>query len=111
MLRALLESFSVAEGPTAPVSIVAAGFNAIQREELGREMSPRWVGDFLRNRLRLETRKSHGLYGVPREALPRITALAERFGVPPERGTTGDRLANLSGPHPSPSTRAGLANP
>ena len=49
--------------------------------DIGRPMTNKWVGGFLRNRLRLATMKSRGVYVVPPLERPKVEALAKRFGV------------------------------
>ena len=44
-------------------------------------MTNKWVGGFLRNRLRLTTMKTGGIYVVQRTELAKIEALAQRYGL------------------------------
>lgn len=81
MLAALLDVFAMVSGPHAPVGDVAARFNATAAEELGRPMTNKWVGGFIRKRLRLATLKTNGVYAIPASERVRVKALAERFGV------------------------------
>lgn len=81
MLDALLVAFDVAGGPHASVSDVTDRFNAVAAEELGRPMTNKWVGGFIRKRLRLATMKTNGTYAVPATERTRAKALAARFGV------------------------------
>lgn len=41
----------------------------------------RWIGTIVRRGLNLRTRKSHGLFVVPREELPKLERLYERYGL------------------------------
>jgi hypothetical protein len=81
MLVSLLEGFAVAETAQVSVAEVAKRFNDKVAVELGRPMSNKWVGGFIRNKLRLSTQKSHGVYVVPATERPKIASLAKRHGV------------------------------
>ena len=64
----------------ASVKDIAERFNAASADELGRSMTNRWVGGFVR-RLGLATMKTGGVYVVPATELPKARVLAARFGV------------------------------
>ena len=81
MLTAMTEAFAASAGPHATVDDIAARFNARAAEDLGRSMTNKWVGGFVRKRLRLVTMKTNGIFVVPRSELKRAEALAKRFGV------------------------------
>ncbi len=81
MLAAVIGAFSVSTGPHAAIDDIARRFNAAATEELGRSMSNKWVGGFVRRRLRLATTKTNGVFVVPRGELKRAEALAVRFGA------------------------------
>jgi hypothetical protein len=81
MLSALQDAFSAELAYGVKVSAVAERFNKLASRELGRVASNKWVGAFLRTRLRLRTIKTSGVYAVPIDERPRVAALAERFGV------------------------------
>lgn len=81
MLQALLDALATTTGPHVAVSEVAVRFNQRACSELGRAMTPKWVGGFIRNRLRLSTEKSHGVYGVPVTERAKIDGLAQRYGI------------------------------
>jgi hypothetical protein len=44
-------------------------------------MTNKWVGSFIRRRLRLATAKSGGVYVIPLTERQRLEVLAQRFGV------------------------------
>ena len=67
MVAALEIAFSEGEGPNATIANVATRFNTLASESLGAAMTNRWVGAFVRNRLRLRTMKTRGVYVVPAE--------------------------------------------
>lgn len=81
MLTAIVETFDVAPGPHALIKDVAHRFNALASEELGRPMTNKWVGGFIRRRLRLATLKTGGVYALPQTEKTKAEALASRFGV------------------------------
>lgn len=81
MLTALMETFATSPGPHASIKDVADRFNLLAAEELGRPMSNKWIGGFIRRRLRLATMKTGGVYAVPQTEKAKCDALAARFGV------------------------------
>lgn len=81
MLSALEDAFEGATGPNAPIDDIARRFNDACREELGRPMSNKWVGGFVRKRLRVATLKTGGVYVVPATERPKLARLLQRFGV------------------------------
>jgi hypothetical protein len=58
---------------------VAERFNTTHQDQPFCPVTPKWVGTFLRQRLRLITQKSHGAYVIPRTEWQKIKALGERF--------------------------------
>jgi len=81
MLAAVIQVFDGSAAPHAAVKDIADRFNARSTEQLGQPMTNKWVGSFLRRRLRLATTKTGGVYVVPPSERARVTALAKRFGV------------------------------
>jgi hypothetical protein len=81
MLTAILDTFAAGPGPNAILSEIAKRFNLACAEELGRPMTNKWVGSYLRRRLRLPSLKSGGVYAVPASAREQVVALAPRYGV------------------------------
>jgi len=81
MLGAIEHTFRSSPGPHAPIQEIAALFNETCREELGRTMSNKWVGGFVRKRLRVATLKTGGVYVVPATERPKLARLMQRFGV------------------------------
>lgn len=81
MVAAIVEAFAASSTPHASVSDIAGCFNAATEGEFGGPMSNKWVGSFIRRRLRLATAKTGGVYVIPPTERPRIEALARRFGV------------------------------
>lgn len=80
MLGVLLTALNTTPGPHVTVADCAKRFNAT-RERMEGSVSNKWVGWVLRTKLRLATMRVRGVYVVPRTELPKIEALANRFGV------------------------------
>ena len=89
MLASLLDAFDVSPAPHVTVSDAAQRFNQRACADLGKPMSNKWVGGFLRNRLRLATVKSGGVYVVPRTERTKIQVLAKRYGLTTDQQTAG----------------------
>jgi hypothetical protein len=81
MLAALIDTIKLASGARVTVSAVTKAFNQREGEGLGRPVTNKWVGGFLRNRLHLKTTKSNGVYVVSPAEFSKIAQLATRFGV------------------------------
>lgn len=82
MLSCLMDAFGEIDTPYLAVSDATYRFNQKACAELGRAMSNKWVGGFLRNRLRLSTIKTRGVYVVPLTERAKIESLARRHGLP-----------------------------
>jgi hypothetical protein len=81
MLAAIVDVFAVPGASHAGVKAIADRFNARRGDELGQPMTNKWVGGFIRRRLRLSTTKTGGVYVIPQGERVRISALSKRFGV------------------------------
>jgi hypothetical protein len=81
MLCAIVDAFNQAEVPYVSVSEAAGRFNQKACADLGRPMTNKWVGSFIRNRLRLATIKTRGVYVIPQGERAKVIALARRHGV------------------------------
>jgi hypothetical protein len=81
MVAAVAEAFELPGRTHVPIGDIAERFNAAVADDLGRTMTNKWVGSFLRRRLRLATSKIGGAYGISLTERPKVTALATRFGV------------------------------
>jgi hypothetical protein len=53
-------------------------------EEYERKITARWVGNVMRRKLHLASRKSHGNYVIPVEELPKLDLLYSRYGIASE---------------------------
>lgn len=81
MLTAIRDAFAASAAPFASIKDVADRFNALAGEQLGRTMTNRWVGEFVRGRLRIATFKTNGVYVIPQIEKTKVDAIAQRFGV------------------------------
>ncbi|MDZ4367610.1 MAG: hypothetical protein U0987_11385, partial [Afipia sp.] len=62
------------------MNAIATRFNMTSAEELGRPMTNKWVGGFIRKRLRLATLKTGGVYVVPATERGKLGAMLARYG-------------------------------
>ena len=81
MLGVLVDAFAQAESPYVTVSETTERFNLRACPELGRPMTNKWVGGFLRTRLRLTPLKTRGVYVIPQTERLKIDMLARRHGI------------------------------
>ncbi|HEV7227763.1 hypothetical protein [Brevundimonas sp.] len=93
MLRAVRGALADCPGASAQVSDIACRFNALlDRDDTPR--SARFVGSFLRTKLRIRTERSRGVYVVPRSEQKLIDALALRHGI---AGSDDDSVVTEAG--------------
>ncbi|HUZ12292.1 MAG TPA: hypothetical protein VMU93_05535 [Caulobacteraceae bacterium] len=83
MVESIIETFAASDDPNASVRDITSQFNTKVGARLGQAMSNRWVGSFVRRRLRLATHKTGGVYVIPPTERARVDALAQRYGVAP----------------------------
>jgi len=81
MLAAVMDAFAASPAHYAAVRDVTDRFNANKADDFGKPMTNKWVGSFIRRRLRLATTKTGGVYVIPPSERARVSALAKRFGV------------------------------
>jgi hypothetical protein len=81
MLEALVEAFSAPGVSSVSVADLCRRYNEKSDSPFGSAVTPKWVGNFLRTRLRIPTRKSHGVYVVALDDRNRVDALAARYGL------------------------------
>ena len=81
VLAAVLATFAANEGAPAAVSEITRRFNEEHSADYGGPMTPRWIGEALRKRLHLQTRKTNGAYVIPATELPKLDGLALRYGL------------------------------
>jgi hypothetical protein len=51
------------------------------QDEYERKIAPKWVGNIVRKKLNLKTRKSEGVFVIPPEELPRLAHLYAKYGI------------------------------
>lgn len=66
------------------VGTLTERFNTAHQDQPFCPVTSKWVGTFIRQRLRLVTQKSNGTYVIPRTEWPKIKALGDRIA---QRGT------------------------
>jgi len=81
VLAAALAAFADNTGANVPVRAIADRFNREHAGEYGAPMSYRWIGEVLRSRLHLVTRKSNGVYAIPVSEKGKLEGLAQRYGL------------------------------
>ncbi|HYC99577.1 hypothetical protein [Brevundimonas sp.] len=86
LVQALADRFADPAGGRVTVSAVTEAFNRFGAESQT-PASPRWVGWRLRDRLKLTTTKSNGVFVVPASERGKVEALAARYGLSPDRST------------------------
>lgn len=81
VVSVLDELFSINPDQALPVSLIAERATTSSSLRIGRTVTPKWLGWFLRAKLRLATTRTRGVYVLqPTERL-KVQALAARFGV------------------------------
>jgi hypothetical protein len=81
VLSSVLATFAVAEDVPVSIGEVTERFNDTFGSEYGSRMQPRWIGEIVRTRLHIATRKSNGVYVIPFSERPKLIALAQRYGI------------------------------
>ncbi|MGN6150343.1 MAG: hypothetical protein ACTHPD_17555 [Rhizomicrobium sp.] len=81
VLSSVLAAFNAHEGATVSIGTIAEEFNKAFGSEMRLPIEPRWIGKIVRERLHLATKKSNGVYVVPRSELPKLDALIHRLGL------------------------------
>ncbi|MDQ7812759.1 hypothetical protein [Brevundimonas sp.] len=85
LVQALAELFADPARGRVTVSAVTEAFNRLGAESRTPPASPRQVGWRLRERLKLSTTKSNGVFVVPPGERAKVEALAARYGIAVER--------------------------
>ena len=88
VLSCLRDAFNSNPSLFVTVADVTRRFNTDMAQELGAHMTPKWVGGVIRNKLRLETMKTRGVYVIPCTERNKIELLAKRFGVKSKQSTS-----------------------
>lgn len=84
VIAAARAAFAQSDAPHASVRSITEQFNAVCSADYGSPVSNKWMGFILRNRLRLTTRKSGGIFVVPISEKQKIDALAMKLGIADE---------------------------
>lgn len=87
MVRTVTELFASPGTTKIAVAAIAEAFGRQAGDRLGRAPTAKWTGWFLRERLRITTVRSHGVFVVRAAERPKLDALALRYGL------TGRRAA------------------
>jgi hypothetical protein len=68
---------------TAPLSVkgITEWFIDRHGEEYERKITSKWIGNIIRRKLALKTHKSHGVFVIPPEELPKLAHLYEKYGI------------------------------
>lgn len=83
VLSAVLAAFEGATGTSVSVREISERFNISHCAEYGSPMSYRWIGEVLRTRLHLQTRKSNGIYVIPMSERGKLGTLAYKYRIGP----------------------------
>jgi hypothetical protein len=66
-------------------------------EEYERKITAKWIGNVIRRKLALKTHKSHGVFVIPPEEVPKLARLYEKYGVSQQGPTEGTPQESTSG--------------
>ena len=68
-----------------PLSIkaITCAYRKVHGNELT-QITPKWVGGIIRNKLHLKTQKSNGVYVIPHTEAKKLFYLFEKYGVVPQ---------------------------
>lgn len=81
LLAILAELMKDATRTSITISEMTTLFTSRHGADYDRPITNRYIGFLVRNRLRLSSRKSHGVYVVPLSEKPKIQALCKRYGI------------------------------
>jgi hypothetical protein len=81
VVQAIADAAGSGADPLTVGSITAA-FNTRFAHRFSKIFSSKWIGGILRSKLRLETKKSHGVYIVPATEKIKIDGLISKWGIP-----------------------------
>lgn len=81
VLDVLHELCDETDWPTISIAVVTEAFTKKFAGEYERPITNRFIGGIVRNKLRLMTYKSHGVYVLPLTEKPKIDELCIRYGV------------------------------
>jgi hypothetical protein len=102
VIQALIEVFASTKAAFIAVGDVADRFNSRHIGEYGHTFTKKWIGGIIRRRLRLEIRRTHGVYVIPASEYPKLQSLALRYGVTGQLQTEENAdIRNCDNSHPS----------
>lgn len=81
VLEILTELMWISRRPVIAVGEITMSFIKRYGAEYDRPITNRWIGSILRNKLNLQTYKSHGVYVVPLSEKEKVELQCERYGV------------------------------
>ncbi|QIG95543.1 hypothetical protein [Bradyrhizobium sp. 6(2017)] len=81
VLEIVTELMWISRRPVRAAGEITMSFINRYGTEYDRPITNRWIGSILRNKLNLQTYKSHGVYGVPLNEKEKVELLCERYGV------------------------------
>ncbi|MBI1852371.1 MAG: hypothetical protein HYR85_18680 [Planctomycetes bacterium] len=84
---------------------IASWFSDRHGTDYQRPVTPKWIGSVIRTRLQLRTRKSDGVFIIPREEMPKLVRLYEKYGLAREGAEEGNGGSTTA---PSPAAVDGL---
>lgn len=69
------------EGREVPLKEIALSFEDRHGGEMARNVTPRWIGWIVRERLRLKPLRRGGVYVLPSSEQPKLGVLCQRYGL------------------------------
>jgi hypothetical protein len=66
---------------TLPVKDITSWFVDRHGDDFERKITPRWIGNIIRKKLSLKTKKSNGNFVIPLSEAPVLARLYEKYGV------------------------------
>jgi hypothetical protein len=88
VVAAALKAFTKGNGREVSVGDITKEFNAAQQQDQGKAAASKWIGYILRTKLHIFTRKYNGVFVVPATEMPKLEALAHRYGIVPKESNT-----------------------
>lgn len=81
VLEIVTELMWISRRPVLAVGEITMSFINRYGAEYERPITNRWIGSILRNKLNLQTYKSHGIYVIPLSEKEKVELLCERYGI------------------------------
>lgn len=76
-------------GRELSVKQIALSFAEKYGSDYERPITPKWIGNVIRRKLRLKTRKSNGVFLIEESAKPILERLYEKYGILPNQSDEG----------------------